>query len=74
MACGSCGGRATPASLTGVATAGTETVPTLTRPKWRVTYPNGATVDFDAEWQAAQAVALSGGHVTVLTPEQRDSE
>ncbi|WP_367139603.1 hypothetical protein [Saccharothrix sp. HUAS TT1] len=45
---------------------GTATPPSGTR--FEVTYPNGAHAEFDYEWQAAQAQAISGGTVRPLFP------
>lgn len=58
MGC-NCGRRASyPGVLTGVA------APTSTdqaEQRYEVTFPNGARVEFRAEWRAAQAVAEHGG-------------
>ncbi|HET6709729.1 hypothetical protein [Amycolatopsis sp.] len=62
MACGSCGGggRTYPV-LTGVAN---DQSGAAAAGEWTVTYPNGAVVSFRNEWQAKQAVAISGGTLT----------
>lgn len=61
-----CGGKrpAQPGALTGV--AGQPPAPANTQ--YEVTYPNGAVVVFNHEWQAHQALALSGGSLRTLEP------
>lgn len=48
--------------------------PAIELPRWRVTYPNGAVLEFEHEWQAAQAAAISGGLVERLDPPTRPGE
>lgn len=40
-------------------------------PMFKVKYPNGAEQEFPQEWQAAQAVAISGGEL--VRPGQEDA-
>lgn len=67
MACSNCGGGGRRAASTSKSTASSRKTKTSTAAadsepgEWRVTYPNGVIVPFPMEWQARQAVALSGG-------------
>ena len=54
-------------ALTGAATTFAATSGD-TATKYEVTYPNGAVVVFDHEWQAVQAQALSGGSLRKVVP------
>lgn len=42
--------------------------PPPSNPQWKVTYPNGVTLEFDHEWQAEQARAISGGIKEKIDP------
>jgi hypothetical protein len=41
--------------------------------RWKITYPNGADMEFDHEWQVRQAQAMSGGVVEELPPDVGDT-
>lgn len=59
------------------ATALTATVTAPTAPvkhtRYKITYPNGAEMEFDHQWQAAQAQAMSGGVVEEIPPDTPDT-
>lgn len=66
MACGSCGGGRRPVTTPDGQSVYPPSPDAGTQ--WEVTYPNGAVLTFDHEWQASTAVAMSGGTVRVLRP------
>lgn len=53
-----------PSAVTGVATAQIGTI-------YRVTTPQGIIYNYPQPWQAQQALAMRGGTLDIITPDQQ---